>query len=129
LKKNPKVYFVDTGLRNYIINNFNELHFRQDTGKLVENIVLSELYQKNNDLIKYWRTAGKAEVDFILDKKNAIIPIEVKYSRLKSPKITRSFRNFINQYKPERAVVLTRGLWGKISVNGTKVVFVPVWYI
>jgi len=129
LKKNPKVYFVDTGLRNYIINNFNELHFRQDTGKLVENIVLSELYQKNNNLIKYWRTAGKAEVDFILDKKDTIIPIEVKYSRLKSPKISRSFRNFINQYKPERAVVLTRGIWGKMSVNGTKVVFIPVWYI
>lgn len=129
LKKNPKVYFVDTGLRNYIINNFNELNLRADGGKLVENAVLSELCQKDNASVKYWRTAGRAEVDFILDNKKAIIPIEVKYSRLKSPEISRSFRNFVNQYKPERAVVLTRGFWAKMKINGTKVGFIPVWYV
>lgn len=108
LKKNPKVYFVDTGLRNYIINNFNEPGLRPDGGKLVENVVLSELYQKNNNLIKYWRTAGRAEVDFVLDNKDAIIPIEVKYSRLKLPEVSRSFRNFINQYNPPREPLSSR---------------------
>lgn len=129
LKKNPKIYFVDTGLRNYIINNFNELSLRQDSGRLAENAVLSELYQKSDGLLKYWRTAGKAEVDFILDNKKAIIPIEVKYSRLKSPEISRGFRNFINQYKPERALVLTRGFWEKTKLNGTRIGFIPIWYI
>jgi len=129
LKKNPKLYFVDTGLRNYIINNFNELSLRQDAGKLVENVVLSQVYQRDIRLVKYWRTTGKAEVDFILDNRKTIIPIEVKYSRLKSPEISRSFRNFINQYKPKQAVVLTKGFWAKIKINGTKVGFIPVWYV
>lgn len=129
LKKNPKIYFVDTGLRNYIIKNFNETGLRPDGGRLVENVVLSELYQKESGTIKYWRTAAKAEVDFILTNREDVIPLEVKYSRLKSPEISRGFRNFINQYKPKRAVILTKGFWGKTEINGTRIRFVPVWYI
>ena len=129
LKKNPKVYFVDTGLRNYIIRNFNEISLRSDAGKLVENAVLSGFFQKDNPSIKYWRTTGRAEVDFILDIEGETIPVEVKYSRLKSPEVSRGYRNFINQYKPGRAVVLTKGFWGKAEINGTKIGFVPVWYI
>ncbi|MDB4349684.1 ATP-binding protein [Omnitrophica bacterium] len=129
LKKNPKVYFVDTGLRNYIINNFNGLVLRQDGGKLIENVVLSELYQKGYNVVKYWRTTGKAEVDFILDDRKTVTPIEVKYSSLKSPELSRGFRNFITQYNPKRAIVFTRGFWGKITVNKTKVAFIPAWYI
>jgi len=129
LKKNPRIYFVDTGLRNYIINNFNELSLRQDAGKLVENVTLSELCQKSDYSVKYWRTVGKAEVDFILDNRKTVIPVEVKYSRLKSPEISRGFRNFVNQYKPERAIVLTKGYWDRITVNKTRVIFFPVWYI
>ncbi len=34
LRKNPKIYFIDTGFRNYILNNFNELSFRPDGGEL-----------------------------------------------------------------------------------------------
>ena len=129
MKKNPKVYFVDTGLRNYVIKNFNETGLRPDGGKLVENVVLSELYQKEDSLIKYWRTAARAEVDFILDYRGEIIPVEVKYSRLKSPEISRGFRSFINQYKPRRAIILTKGFWGKREINGTKIGFIPVWYV
>lgn len=129
LKKNPKVYFVDTGLRNYIINNFNELSLRQDTGKLVENVVLSQVHQKKVRLAKYWRTAGRAEVDFILNNRKDIIPIEVKYAALKSPELSRGFRNFINHYRPKRAIVLTKGFWGRVTISGTRVRFIPVWYV
>lgn len=39
LRKNPKVYFVDSGLRNYLINNFSALDIRVDKGALAENFV------------------------------------------------------------------------------------------
>jgi len=35
LKKNPKLYFMDMGFRNYIIDSFNELAFRPDKRALV----------------------------------------------------------------------------------------------
>jgi len=128
LKKNPKVYFIDTGLRNWTINNFNKLEIRADVGNLVENVVLSSLYEKGNEEIRYWRTLGQAEVDFILKHPDKIIPVEVKYSPLKSPEINRSLKNFINIYKPLRILVLTKGFWGKAKVDDTEIAFVPVWY-
>ncbi len=131
LKKNPKIYFIDAGLRNYILGNFQEISFRPDLGQIVENAVFSELRFSQEDLysIKYWRTLGKAEVDFILEKKNEIVPIEAKYSSFDSPKISRGFRSFISEYNPQRAVVLTKDFWGELKVNSTLIKFAPVWYL
>lgn len=39
LSKNPKIYFVDNGFRNYLIENYNSLKIRNDSGPLVENMV------------------------------------------------------------------------------------------
>ncbi len=51
-------------------------------------------------LFKYWRTTGKAEVDFIMELDGKIIPVEVK--SFGSP--GRSFRSFIDHYRPESGV-------------------------
>jgi len=40
LKKNPKIYLIDTGFRNYILNNFNELSFRPDEGEIIELVFI-----------------------------------------------------------------------------------------
>lgn len=131
LKKNPKVYFIDIGLRNYILGNFQGLLFRPDLGQIVENVVFSQLKfnQKDLYLLKYWRTLGKAEVDFILEEKGEIIPLEVKYSFFKSPKISRGFRSFISEYKPKRAIILTKNFWGEFKINSTLIKFIPTWYL
>lgn len=131
LRKNPKVYFIDTGLRSYILGNFQELLFRPDSGQIIENVVFSQLKFSQDDqyFIKYWRTLGKAEVDFILGKKNELIPIEVKYSPFESPKVERGFRSFISEYKPKRAIILNKGFWRGLKINSTLVRFIPVWYL
>jgi predicted AAA+ superfamily ATPase len=128
LKKNPKIYFVNIGLRNYAINNFNELDLRGDIGQIVENICLFQLRVRYSDFpIKYWRTLSKAEVDFILELGNEIIPIEVKYSV--EPKISRSLRNFISEYKPKKVLVITKGFSGEEKINSSLVKFIPAWYL
>lgn len=132
IKKNPKIYFIDSGLRNFLLNDFNPLHLRTNKGALVENFVFSELFRNLQDKaeIKYWRTIAKAEVDFIIEKRdNEIIPVEVKFSNFSEPKISRSFRSFLEQYQPKRALLLTKGFWGKMKVGKTIIKFAPVWYI
>jgi len=130
LKKNPKVYFIDTGLRNYALDNFNKIEFRPDAGNLMENAAYIQLKINCPEFsIKYWRTLAKAEVDFILEKEGKIVPIEVKYSNLSGPKISRGFRNFILHYKPEKALVLTKGFCGDLKINSSLIKFIPVWYI
>ncbi|MCC7504704.1 MAG: ATP-binding protein [Saprospiraceae bacterium] len=67
LVKMPKVYFLDLGLRNALVNYFAPVEQRTDKGALLENYVyrrLSELYAP--DQIRFWRTADGNEVDFVV---------------------------------------------------------------
>ena len=109
LVKAPKIFFLDNGFRNIVIKNFQKIDNRQDKGSLYENFVASELLKSGIDL-KFWRSKSKAEVDFIIEKDGAVIPVEVKFSLIK-PKITKSFHSFINSYRPKNAYVLSEGLW------------------
>jgi len=87
LKKVPKVYFLDLGLRNYIIDNFNPLDNRTDKGALIENFVFLSVKNHFPDATtNYWRTISKAEVDFVLRIRDEIVPIEVKYQSLRNLK-------------------------------------------
>ena len=130
LKKNPKIYFLDLGLRNYIINNFNPLEKRTDAGALIENFVLLCLKNAFPDkTINFWRTTAKAEVDFILRLDDELIPIEAKYQTLRKPKISRSLRSFIKTYKPKRALVVTKNFCSHEKVENSTIMFVPAHYI
>jgi hypothetical protein len=131
LRKNPKVYFMDNGIRNYSILGFSEMEKRPDSGSLAENFVFTSLLDVEKDFgrISYWRTLSKAEVDFIIDTGEDAIPVEVKFSEMKKPDISRSFRSFIEAYKPKRGLILTKSLWAEKTVNGTNVKFVPVFYV
>ena len=130
LKKNPKIYFFDLGLRNYIIGNFNPLEKRTDTEAIIENFIFLSLRNSFPEAtINYWRTIAKAEVDFILRLNEKVIPIEVKYQTFKKPKISRSLRSFIKTYKPERALVVTKDLWSKEKIEDTTILFTPTCYL
>lgn len=131
LKKNPKVYFIDTGLRNYILRNTQGLSLRADAGQIVESAILAQLKKRirGEYTMKYWRTLGGAEVDFILELEGELVPLEVKYSTLSAAQISRSFHSFLAEYKPKRGLVLTKGFWGKKRVGKTEILFAPVWYM
>ena len=120
ITKQPKIYFIDTGLRNVIAKNFSI----EIDGKLFENYVLSELL-KIGFSPKHWRTKSKAEVDFVIEKDSEIIPIEVKLDA--SEKVKRSLYSFIETYKPKRAFIVTyKGENKPINVNGCKVIFTNI---
>lgn len=126
LKKSPKIYFLDLGLRNSIINNFSPFESRSDKGQLMENFVLRELISGFGGWeFNYWRTTGKAEIDFILRKGEKIIPIEVKLS---GEKLGKSFYSFLSAYEPERAVIVTLDKFRKDKVDNTTVYWVPAFY-
>jgi len=93
--KMPKIYFWDTGLRNAIINNFDEIHLRSDSGALFENFIINEVrkiidYIGSNYKINYWRTRSGSEVNLILSHKDEIIACEIK---MQKGKISIAFKN------------------------------------
>ena len=81
--KNPKVFFFDTGLRNYIINDFRYLDQRSDAGALLENAVWTEL-NKQNLPVNYWRDKNQNEIDFIITgEANQLYALEIKIKQNK----------------------------------------------
>ncbi len=126
IKKSPKVYFLDNGLRNVVLNNFVPLGNRTDAGQLMENFVFRQLLTGFSDYkINFWRTMGKAEVDFVLTKGEEIIPIEVKLSAETQGK---SLHSFLDTYKPKRAIVVTLNTFAKQTIGDTTLYFIPVFY-
>lgn len=125
LKKTKKIYFNDTGLRNSLMNNFLPLENRMDKGILYENYIFNELKSNFNEKMNYWRTTGKAEVDFILHLDNKLIPVEVK----SQTKIRKSYLSFLKTYKPKTGVVFTEKEFKIKKIEDTKVAFIPHFYI
>ena len=121
--KQPKMYFIDAGLRNAIANEFPLT--LDNKGKLFENYVLTELL-KLGLTVKYWLTKTQLEVDFIIEKDGEVIPIEVKLSTT-SEKIERSLRSFIETYKPKKAIVVFYdGIEKEMVVDECRVIFTSV---
>jgi len=80
LTKMPKVYLLDSGMRNSLVNNFQALAERMDKGMIWENRVFNLLCEKyNSDEIFFWRTADGNEVDFVLPNIENPQAIECKF--------------------------------------------------
>jgi len=79
-----KVYLPDVGVLRRLslldpvaITEGNRL-FTEFRGSLTENFILSGLLTQFEGVPRYWRSGNKAEVDFLIQYGNDIIPVEVK---------------------------------------------------
>ncbi|RJR22520.1 MAG: ATP-binding protein [Desulfobacteraceae bacterium] len=108
-----KVYFIDNGIRNQLLNNLGtDIELRIDRGALFENWAFSEICKALSfqDSIRFWRSKSGAEVDFVIEHAGRIYGLEVKYTRLKHPEISRSSWSFIEGYDPDDFAVLNMDL-------------------
>lgn len=79
-----KLYLIDVGLLRRLsfldpiaVREGNRL-FTESKGALTENFVLQHLVSHFEITPRYWNSGNQAEVDFLIQIKNEIIPIEVK---------------------------------------------------
>ncbi|HCC31247.1 MAG TPA: ATPase [Marinilabiliales bacterium] len=99
LKKSQKVYFLDNGVRNAILGNFNLVQQRTDVGPLWENYLMVERMKKQEYSGFYgkrffWRTTQNQEIDLIEDIDGKLSAFEFKWNpKSKWDKIPRSFTN------------------------------------
>ena len=103
-----KLFFNDVGLlsakSNLDIKTIvlgNEI-FTEYKGAFTEQFVIQQLKAAQMDYIGYWTNdRSTAEVDFVIQNKGEIIPVEVKSSENTKAK---SFKLFCQKYKPKRAI-------------------------
>jgi len=86
ISKQDKFYFLDNGIRNTLINNFNYLNLRSDIGQLWENFIISERvkylhYSRLRKSSYFWRTYTGAELDYIEEGDGKLTGFEIKYSK------------------------------------------------
>jgi uncharacterized protein len=73
------------------------------------------------------RALDKAEVDFVVDDPTlGVLPVEVKYTDLRHPAVTRSLRSFIDKNQPQKAWVVNLSLDQIEHIGTTQVRFVPL---
>jgi predicted AAA+ superfamily ATPase len=81
--KKDKVYFIDNGVRNALIEDFKEWNLRGDQGALWENFLVSERRKANAYRGFYghswfWRTHTGAELDYVEDCDGSLAGFEFK---------------------------------------------------
>ncbi len=91
--KNSRYYFLDNGVRNALINNFNGLELRNDVGELWENYLVMERVKRQEYLGEqtnnyFWRTYNKKEIDLVEEREGTLYGYEMKWgaARAKQPK-------------------------------------------
>jgi len=110
LKFSRKIYFVDNGIRNAIINRFSPIELRDDIGALWENYLLSERRKKNEykRLFRnsyFWRTSQQQEIDYIEEADGKINAFEFKWNATARLKVPSSFSN---SYPDAEFTIITR---------------------
>jgi len=99
-----KIYFNDTGLLGAMLNIPSKLIikpnaiFSEYNGAFIENFVQQELISVNFNELFYWTSKSDAEVDFVVQYENEIIPIEVKSGMNRNIK---SLRSYEEKFKPK----------------------------
>ncbi|MDE1975482.1 MAG: ATP-binding protein [Patescibacteria group bacterium] len=108
LKKAFKVYFLDTGVRNALVDIDSPMTARKDAGHIFEGYFLSErMKEGSNDSIfppeiMFWRTRSGLEIDIIEKKGAAITAYECK---LKDKDF--SFASFKRSYPQATTRIIT----------------------
>ena len=97
LVKSSKLYWSDTGLALHLAG---EAHPR---GAHLENIVLCDLLawagtRVEKTEILFWRTTKGAEVDFVIETGQRLLPVEVKAAASVHPGDVRHLHTFLDEY-------------------------------
>jgi predicted AAA+ superfamily ATPase len=85
IAKGQKIYFIDPGIRNALIQNFNPLALRNDIGALWENFCIIERMKHNQNTRKFvntyfWRTYDQKEIDYIEESGGNLQAFEFKFN-------------------------------------------------
>ena len=115
-----KLYINDTGLLCCMYGHETKLAVLNNSikgnasGGIYENVI-SECLLKRGYTLYYFKPDSEHEIEFLIEKKGEVIPIEVKASN----NATASLNGFIDKYSPSVAYKLIGGNSGKAGVKVT----------
>jgi len=134
LVKSPKTYFFDIGFFGPVsgLGPFEVLEKSGKIGAVFENLCFNEIRKAITAgapmaNIHFWRTAAGAEVDFVIEKNNRLIPVEVKLSESAREGDLKNLLKFKAEY-PNNVSHLILLYNGPFQYH-EPIIFLPFWLI
>ena len=116
LVKAPKLYLRDTGLLHHLLNidTLEVLDSHPVRGASWETFVLEDLLRREavaypHGVAHFWRTAGGAEVDLLLERGGDLHALEIKTARATSPYLARGLRAIMDDTGAVSATIIDQG--------------------
>jgi len=127
LVKTPKLYWADTGLALHLAGD-------EPGGQHLENLVLGDLLawrdaSPERPQVLYWRTATGAEVDFVVETGDALLPIEVKATARPRVPDARHLANFREQYRDRSRAALLLHTGETVEWLAPGILTAPWWRV
>ena len=98
ISKSQRWYFLDNGIRNAVLGNFDPISLRREDekGMLWENYLFTERLKRNScknvqPEYHFWRTYDQQEIDLLEVNQKKITAFEFKYGFKKTPKVPVAF--------------------------------------
>jgi len=130
-KRPYKFYFSDTGARNFLIGEFGFDPSETEMGFLVENFI-AKRFMKNGSLF-YSEDKNKNEIDFVIQEKNKLIPVEVKFKNEIKESDLSGLASFIStantKNRVKQAIVVTKDLYQEKMINKKEILFIPAYFL
>ena len=121
-----KLFLLDVGLIKHLAGLTNKSILLSDSfqfkGQLAENYVLEQLMPLLDNTPHFYAYAQEREIDFMLQHKESIIPLEVKSGGSKK---AISFKSYIDKHNPQIAV---RFSTNEYLVNGA-ITNIPLYFV
>lgn len=97
VSKSRKIYFLDVGIRNALLQAFQPLPLREDVGRLWENYLIVERHKQNAYEGRqvgswFWRTYDQQEIDYVEEEKGVLLAAEFKWKSGKRVSFPKAWR-------------------------------------
>ncbi len=126
LRKNKKINLIDVGLINAVkrLSSLKEEHLSFLMEKNIQNHCFY-FTQKNNMELNFYRDKEQREVDAVLSPE--LLPIEVKYSSRVSRRDLPGLIFFMERFKADRGLVITKDILREEHWDGKTILYIPCW--
>lgn len=106
----PKFYYFDVGLANYLMGRHTLKRGTDDYGHAFEHLVMQEIiaykgYNDKHDIISYWHTYDKKEVDAVIG--DAKVAIEIKSTDHVETKHKKGLKAFQEEHPDCRLILVS----------------------
>ncbi|HMB20792.1 MAG TPA: ATP-binding protein [Spirochaetota bacterium] len=132
--KNPKLYFIDTGIACYLlsIRNRDMLITHPLYGSLFETFVIGNMFRRIQHMgerppLYYWRDRTGKEIDCVFDTGEKPVPIEIKSAKTYS----RDFTSTLQYWKDLPGNTMEKGLVvynGKDTIGKKEDITIVPWW-